>query len=385
MLSELKLINFKSSRDLLIPLKQLTVLGGLNGSGKSTVLQAIALIIQNLPTEIFGDINQLHLNGSIVRLGSLGHILTDHLEGGTLRIEIADATLGRAVWEGVPDVSPDADIVPVKTVVDDLIVFELSEKHFQFLQADRLTPQTIYDRSDSKSRNRNFLGVHGEFTPDFLAMQGDEINVSEKRQCPTEIPGISTELSARIDSTPKLLSQISRWLQHVSPGVRITAEQLEDTDSIKLAFSYASTGVGRDSRKRRPSHVGFGLTYSLPIITACLAAPHGSLLLLENPEAHLHPRGQVAMGILLAKCAADGVQVVLETHSDHILNGIRLAVKNKEAGIESSDVQICNFSRDQKTGDSYIESPVIMDDGELSSWPEGFFDEWEKSLDALLR
>lgn len=387
MLKNLKLVNFKSSRDLDIPLKPLTVLSGLNGSGKSTVLQALGLIMQNLPHEFYEDITHFHLHGSIVRLGSLGHVLSDHSDEGSIRIEITDDSGDCGIWESDPNVEPDADIVALKKTanIGGMILFELMHKHFQFLQADRLTPQTIYDKSNSVSRNKSFLGVHGEFTPDFLATQGDTLNVPERRQCPLSIPGLSSELGSRIDSTPKLFSQIGRWLQHVSPGVRISAKHLDDTDSIRLAFSYASTGVGRDSPSRRPSHVGFGLTYSLPIVTACLAAPKDALLLLENPEAHLHPRGQMAMGLLLAKCAADGVQIILETHSDHVLNGIRLAVKSSESGINADDVQICNFSRDPLTGDSFIESPLVLPNGDLSSWPEGFFDEWEKSLEALLR
>jgi predicted ATPase len=90
------------------------------------------------------------------------------------------------------------------------------------------------------------------------------------------------------------------------------------------------------------------------------------------------------MGLLLAKCAADGVQIIVETHSDHLLNSIRLAVKHKESGFSADDVQICHFTRDPVTGDSYIETPVVLENGELSSWPDGFFDEWDKSLDALL-
>ena len=89
------------------------------------------------------------------------------------------------------------------------------------------------------------------------------------------------------------------------------------------------------------------------------------------------------MGGLIAKCAADGVQLIVETHSDHVLNGIRMAVKKKD--IEPSNVQICNFKRNPITGDSYIEAPEILENGELTAWPEGFFDEWEKSLEALLR
>jgi predicted ATPase len=106
------------------------------------------------------------------------------------------------------------------------------------------------------------------------------------------------------------------------------------------------------------------------------------LLLIENPEAHLHPQGQAKLGELLARCAADGVQIIVETHSDHVLNGIRLTVKR--GLITAQDVRLCYFTRDVSTGDCYVELPSVLPNGQLSNWPEGFFDQWEKSLDALL-
>jgi predicted ATPase len=386
MLELLTLHNFKSARDLAVPLKPLTVLTGLNGSGKSTVLQAICLILQNLPPDdSFSEVASLHLNGNLVRLGTVGNILSDRADDQPIRIGIkSDLDDADLIAENVADTNADVLRIHNTSYGSRELSFMFNETGFQFLQADRLTPQTLYERTDSISRDRHFLGAHGQFAPDFLAERGDRLNVPEKRRCNAHIPGVSPDLMARIDATPKLYSQISRWLQHLSPGIRLNAEQLSDTDSVKLAFSYASTETAQDSSSRRPAHVGFGLTYCLPILTACLAAKPGSLLLLENPEAHLHPRGQAAMGLLLAKCAADGVQIIVETHSDHILNGIRLAVKHKESGITPEHVQLCNFTRDPITGDSYIEQPVILPNGELSAWPEGFFDEWEKSLEALL-
>src|SRR5260370_36481781 len=79
-----------------------------------------------------------------------------------------------------------------------------------------------------------------------------------------------------------------------------------------------------------PTSVGFGITYALPIVVAVLSAHPGSLVIIENPEAHLHPRGQVKMGELLCQASAAGIQILIETHSDHVLNGIRLAVQARK-------------------------------------------------------
>jgi len=208
--------------------------------------------------------------------------------------------------------------------------------------------------------------------------------VSERRWSKPQRANIEgSDTQSRMFS-PKLGSQIEAWFQHLSPGVRIHSDLLKGTDLASIRFSYSSGTIGQISEERRPGNVGFGLTYSLPIITSLLAAPPGSLLLLENPEAHLHPRGQAALGGLMVKCANDGVQIIVETHSDHILNGIRIASKN--SGVDPFDsIRICNFTRDADSGDSYIETPRVLLNGELTAWPDGFFDEWEKSLEELLR
>lgn len=89
-----------------------------------------------------------------------------------------------------------------------------------------------------------------------------------------------------------------------------------------------SNSLGEESTNAL--NMGFGVSYSLPIIVALLSAREGDILVLENPEAHLHPRGQRKIGELVALAAANGVQIFMETHSDHVLNGIRLSVRNKK-------------------------------------------------------
>ncbi|MCQ4437669.1 AAA family ATPase, partial [Clostridioides difficile] len=75
-------------------------------------------------------------------------------------------------------------------------------------------------------------------------------------------------------------------------------------------------------------NVGFGITYVLSIITLVLSAEPGDILIIENPEAHVHPRGQIELGKFLALASKSGIQIIVETHSDHIFNGMRLFIKN---------------------------------------------------------
>lgn len=375
MIECINLKNFKVSRDLSLNISPLTVLAGLNGAGKSTSLQALALLRQSY--EITGKSDILHLNGHLVRLGEGEDILSETATSDQLQIEVKEGDRN-FYWKC--DVEPaDRQLA----ISQDLFTPNESSSpsfldgHFQFLQADRITPKTLYPQTDLQN---DFLGVGGEYTVDYLAKQGEKLTVSEVRRANlTSI--IPEDLIKKIAPTPKLNDQVAAWLQFLSPGARLKSSRVKGTDEVQLQFNYTSHENVLD-QDRRPSNVGFGLTYSLPIIVACLSAPKGSLLLLENPEAHLHPQGQAALGELLARCAADGVQVIVETHSDHLLNGIRIAAK--QLLIDKDDISMHFFTRSYETGDTAVQSPQVLSDGRLSAWPDGFFDQWDKSLDALL-
>jgi predicted ATPase len=252
---------------------------------------------------------------------------------------------------------------------------------FQFLQANRIVPQTLYPQAPQRARDAGFLGPRGEYTADFLAMAAKR-PVAEGRAFPRTGLGLNEELLEKVAPTDGLLDQVAGWLQQLSPGTRLDAKPLSATDEVLLQYRYDGRRRETASNFYRPTNVGFGLTYSLPLLVACLAAPKGALLLLENPEAHLHPQGQGALGQLMSRCAGDGVQIIVETHSDHLLNGVRLAVKNRL--IKHSDVVLHFFSRSIETGEVFVQSPAVLESGRLSNWPSGFFDQWDKDIDALL-
>jgi predicted ATPase len=259
----------------------------------------------------------------------------------------------------------------------------LTSRDFQFLQADRIVPQTLYPQAPQRAKDTGFLGPRGEFTADFLSTAAlRQAKVPTARTFPRKGLGLNETLLLKVAPTDSLLDQVSGWVQQLSPGASLRAEAIAGTDEVLLQFRYDGRKEETSSNFYRPTNVGFGLTYSLPIIVACLAAPQGALLLLENPEAHLHPQGQAALGDLIARCANDGVQIVVETHSDHLLNGVRLGVKANL--IDPEKVVFHFFTREVETGDAFVQSPAILKNGRLSNWPEGFFDQWDKDVDALL-
>ena len=129
--------------------------------------------------------------------------------------------------------------------------------------------------------------------------------------------------------------------------------------------------------------MGFGLSYAISIVTALLVTKPGGLVIIENPEAHLHPRGQSYLGRLIAKTALSGVQVIIETHSDHLLNGIRV-VSRLEKCYEKGDFKVFYISGEE-SNPSKVTEIEIGNKGELSEWPQGFFDQQAYDVKTLIK
>jgi len=376
MLEHLTIRNFKSAHEVELAIGALTVLTGLNGSGKSTALQSLALLKQSLDT--WPDGSRFLLRGPLVQAGRSEDVLFENSETDNMNF---DLILSEGNCNFRIKAVDQADTLPMIGMGDAQEALANLFSRFQFIQADRLIPATQYLQASTPDQESGWLGCKGEYTVDFLHRNADQ-KVSRQRICPRDNEAVPAGLLDQVAPTDKLIDQTAGWLQHLSPGVRPRAQSLELADTTSLRFEYTGVGVDSGSRQRRPTNVGFGLTYCLPIIVACLSAPAGSLLLLENPEAHLHPRGQSALGSMIALCAADGVQIIVETHSDHLLNGIRIAVRDK--AIKAENVGVHFFHRDVESGESKVTSPMLLENGRFDDWPDGFFDEWSKALDKLL-
>ena len=153
------------------------------------------------------------------------------------------------------------------------------------------------------------------------------------------------------------------------PDCAIDLQPVPRVNAVTLGLRTSNT-----TGFHRPGHTGFGLTQCLPIVVAALSAAEGDLILLENPEVHLHPAGQAKMGEFLADVARVGVQVIVETHSDHVLNGVRRAVKCGRLG---DDQVAIHFFRPRSDGDPQVSSPAMDKAGNIDHWPKGFFDQFD--------
>lgn len=383
MLDAITLTNFKAFRDTRVPLSAMTLLTGINSSGKSSVLQALAAIRQSSSLHRNKGDRNLLLNGALTELGNGQDVLhadweeTPEIRGPYIRFQLEEDG-HRIAWNF--DYLPGSDALPLMTMVREpssapaktgisSLLGGLDPGLFQYLRADRVSPATTYERSHEVAVEQAFLGTHGEHTANYLRHHQEEsLDVLAPLQHP----------EARSST---FLSHVQAWLGEISPGVNLDTTGIDGTDLVRLSYGFGGRAGLSASNPRRPTNVGFGLTYTLPIIVACLTAKPGTLLMLENPEAHLHPRGQTQIAFLLAQAAAAGAQLIVETHSDHILNGLRLTVKEE---VLSPETVTLHYFRHQGTGATEITSPSIDPNGMLSQWPDGFFDEWDNAVMRLL-
>ena len=383
MISHLSIARFKAIRNASLSLRSLNLFAGINGMGKSTCLQSLLLLRQSwtartLPT------SGLLLRGPLADLGRGEDVLHQFENEESVEFQIATQD-GSATWTFSVEKGRglDHEILPLinfkadypQSISGDSAAYQQSpfSAGFRYLSAERVRPEVAYDTSFYSVRELDQIGSRGEFAVHYLA---------EHQHRPL---GISTlqhpELAAnQID----LLSNVRAWMGEVSPGISLAVQQYPGINKASVNFDYDTGPGSRFANPLRPTNVGFGISYCLPIVVAALSAQPGDTLLVENPESHLHPSGQSRIGRLLALVAAGGVQVLVETHSDHVLNGIRVCVKRGEL----APVDVAIFSFDRPRGDPAhdvtITSPTINRDGKIDPWPRGFFDEAEKLLFELL-
>jgi predicted ATPase len=386
MIEALELTNFKCFAKQRIDLGAVTLLAGQNGMGKSTVLQSLLLLRQSdalveaikqealkreaaeqMRTNISPFHESLVLNGRYLSCGTVQDVLHEGATEDRVHLQVR--------WDNNHFIKVDFDAT-VRTG-DTMRALSISWHgllgrpfvgFMPYLAAERVGPRMSHAVSSYHVDNLLEVGHDGAYTVAFLEDHARHLVLPAL--CRPEAPALT------------LAEQVTAWMTEISPGIRLHTQRVPEVNAAALGVSFSA---GRATSARfRPTSVGFGVSYALPVVVTLLAALPDSLVLIENPEAHLHPRGQMALGELIARAGAAGVQVIVETHSDHVVNGVRLAVKEQK--IRADRVKIHYFTR-RDEGDRLtheVVSPRIDSNGRLDQWPEGFFDQWDLALERLL-
>lgn len=430
MISQIGLTNFKCFKgEHSFPLSRFNLLTGVNGRGKSTLLQSLLLMKQT--TDYYEGSNYLVLNGSCIQLGEFSDIknsfanntesiefsiklLPTTKEFHSSFIEITELTISYQISQNIEDefttliksykvelegnehiISKNVTINESKTLVDGNKFYRKTNdkvgiatdssrmftnlipnmdfgsdtgisdfynlfKHIQFISADRIGPKNYYEIQNI-NKDFSWVGSKGENTASILLKKKDK------------------EIHQALylgEDTNTLLQQTEEWLNFIFDGAKIDI----NTEGGVVALTY-NTKQGRERYK--PSNVGFGYSYILPIVVAGLIAQSGEILIIENPEAHLHPRAQHKLTQFLAKVAATGVQIFVESHSEHILNALRICTieqEGQEKILDNTDLSILYFQDNLTT--PFIHIP-IDEKGGIEEWPDGFFDQTDKDFKIL--
>ena len=372
MLSEIELRLFKCFEHLRLPLSPLTLLSGPNASGKSSVIQALVLLHQTVHTHEWST--RLILNGTGVQLGTMADVV-DAVHGRRRNFAIGlldDDTAYLWEFNGEPEeMSAGIESVSVAGEVsvrprmlrhllpasEDSIGLPIAQRlrDLAYITAERVGPRELYPIEDQ--RVAAAVGPRGEHAISLLYSGRDEYPSSGLVL--KEVP-------------PIRLRQVEQRMRMFFPGFGLELARVPHANAITLGLRTST-----EMEHHRPIHTGFGITQTLPIVIAALSANRGDILLIENPEVHLHPAGQALMGQFLADVASAGIQVILETHSDHVLNGVRRSVKGGQ--LDAEQVAI-HFFKPRIEGDAQVISPMLDPTGNVDAWPEGFFDQFDRDM-----
>jgi predicted ATPase len=337
MITNISLRNFKAFEEETIELGALNLLSGLNNSGKSSVIQALRLLREQKPLNGLGPLREYIRNDSVGFNLECTQTIKSGINSSRFSFERKEETIEcSGQIEGV----------------------------FSYISADRYGPRNSLPLSIGGRIET--VGCYGENIVDFLSLFLEKLDL--------DVPE-----PLRREEGNGMKYNIQEWLRVISPGINFDYKGDTRTDIGHTSFN-----------EYRPVHVGFGLSYTLPIITSVLihAAQCSvgditqALLLIENPEAHLHPSGQTMMGHMLARAASCGLQIVIETHSDHLMNGVRIAVKEKV--LPCDDVNFYFFRAAEDDIPTTMQKLTLDEHGMLEYWPDGFFDETEKNLMHLI-
>ncbi|CAI8974025.1 DUF3696 domain-containing protein [Pseudomonas soli] len=357
MIEKIVVRGFKRFADHTFDFEPLTILSGLNGSGKTSLIHSV-LLAHEASHASPGD--PIPLNGPYgLELGCVEDILNWDCEAVGFDLQLSKGANHLDLkWS-----SEDAMYLIVDTGSECCMREEKPKiGEFIYLSAERHGPRLSQEACPLPPESIE-IGFKGENCAQILEQKGNR-PLDESRRHPT------TEL----ESAPFLKYEIEKWLSEIARPVEIDSERYPGSNLYCL--KYRTPG----DAWVKATNMGFGVSYSLPVILAGLIASEGGVIVVENPEAHLHPLGQSKMGSFLAWVASRGVQVILETHSDHIINGIRRAIA--EHKYLPADKAVVHFF---DSNDAVAKPLRFTELGGVTEWPEGFFDQYQIDTAALGR
>jgi energy-coupling factor transporter ATP-binding protein EcfA2 len=232
-------------------------------------------------------------------------------------------------------------------------------RNVRYLGPLRESPQVLYNPSSADD-----LGTRGQYAASVLHARGGSTVLAplpDGRVCETTL-GQALDL----------------WLAELR-----LAGGAQASDRGRLGMGLTVSPIG-SSRPVDLTSVGVGVSQALPVVLACLLAAPGTVLVLEQPELHLHPAMQLRLADFLLACARSGRQLLVETHSEHLVNRLRFRVADDDSTATADLVRLL-FAEQEDGVTSYRTSDVNELGGLSEDWPGGFLDVASDEAGRFLR
>lgn len=368
MIREIFLKNFKCFKEESFKVNKLNLLTGINGRGKSSLLQSILLIAQSNWNVWEKEENPIYLNSSYIELGNFNDIKNSSTTQREINIKFDlnlnnqnNGEINYIINENEQDdLRLNANIITEKGNFD---IIEVSKffKNVHYVSADRIGPKKYVEKI-SIPKNIH-TGARGEYSLNVL-FYSEKLNLT-----------VHENLYKGINSY-SVMDQTEAWLNYILDGAKIDLIGKEQESSVLSLLMNNK----KDGRTYKPINIGFGYSYVLPLIITGLIAKPGEIVIIENPEAHLHPRAQSRISEFFSIVASIGIQIFIESHSEHILNGLRVATLNKNIKLNNQEINILYFNED------FIHQDLKIDNkGKVDNWPNGFFDQQDIDISSIFK
>ncbi|MFO0649930.1 MAG: DUF3696 domain-containing protein [Polyangiales bacterium] len=246
--------------------------------------------------------------------------------------------------------------------------------HLRYLGPLRDDPRALYPLSTTADTTD--VGLRGEHTAAVYDLHRQSlVRYVPTGNFPTPAPnagGVVTDTRTRT-----LESAVTEWLQYLGVVESITTR---DLGNLGHELKVSTAG---DPTPHNLTHVGAGVSQVLPIVVMCLLAAPDTTLLIEQPELHLHPRVQTLLGDFFLAAAMAGKQVIVETHSEYLVNRLRYRIAASEGDRVAQFVKTYFVEKDAK-GASVFRAVNVNNYGAITEWPKGFFDQSQREIEQIL-
>lgn len=323
MINKLHIERFMDIVDETLDIKQLTIITGVNSAGKSAVIQSILAVLKKADAQ----------GGFLLKSFdfSFKSAVCKYDDYNDFKIQL-DTDNGNIVYiVNAEEEKPEPKVLSIGI-----------EKNVFYLSANRKG----YDTVELKAED-NSVGIQGEYLFGSLYREKD----------------IPIVLDLKVGEEQKTLgSQVDYWLKEIL-GMKFKVYTEEKNSNIIVSYD------AEDLKGLMPNQLGTAVSYLAKVLIMCLRAKQGDLLMIENPEIHLHPKAQAKLGEFLSIIANAGVQLIIETHSEHLITKIQYQVYSKKFNAEMLAIYYKENSHEK------FKTVVIDELGRYKEdFPEGFFD-----------